>query len=185
MLAVVVSVGIGPAAWARQMSRECARPSEELSARVAAVQQRLMVAALTCNDVPAFNRFQRGYLQRLRQSDLRLQMFFRRIYGARGESRYYSFKTRLANDDSMLSIHNNPAYCKAANDAFAEMSAQDRPSLSEFVESVPIKDPGPVPSCSSVSVASEPIPSIVPTPNPLRVAALDRGHGGAVAQSQQ
>ncbi len=185
MLAVVVSVGIGPAAFARQMPQKCARPAEELSVRVAAVQQRLMVAALTCNDVADFNRFQRGYLERLRQSDQHLQMFFRRIYGARGESRYYSFKTRLANDDSMLSIHNNPAYCKAANDAFAAMKAQDRPSLSEFVEALPMKDPGPVPSCSSLSAAREPIPSIVPTPNPLRVAVLERAHGSAVTQSRQ
>ena len=185
MLAVVVSIGIGPAAWARQMPRTCARPSEELSVKVAAVQQRLMVAALTCNDIADFNRFQRGYLQRLRQSDLRLQMFFRRIYGARGETRYYSFKTRLANDDSMLSIHNNPAYCEAANQAFAAMRAQNRTSLSEFVESLPINDPGPVPSCSSVSAAREPIPSIVPTPNPLRMAALDGAQGGVTAQSRQ
>ena len=185
MLAVVVSIGMGPAAWARQMPGKCARPSEELSVKVAAVQQRLMVAALTCNDVADFNRFQRGYLQRLRQSDLHLQMFFRRIYGARGESRYYSFKTRLANDDSILSIHNNPAYCKAANQAFSAMKAQDHPSLSEFVESLPIHDPGPVPSCSSQSAAREPIPSIVPTPNPLRMATLDGAGSGTTTQSRQ
>jgi hypothetical protein len=167
------------------MSSKCAKPSEELSVRVAAVQQRLMVAALTCNDVADFNRFQRGYLQRLRQSDQRLQIFFRRLYGARGESLYYSFETRLANDDSMLSIHNNPAYCKAASQAFAVMEAQDRPSLSEFVEALPIKDPGPVPSCSSLRTAREPIPSIVPTPNPLRMAIVERGQGDTAAQARQ
>lgn len=149
------------------------------------MQQRLMVAALTCNDISDFNAFQRGYMQSLRQSDRQLLMFFRRIYGPRGESQYHSFKTRLANDDSMSSIHDNAGYCKAASAAFAAMRAQARPSLSGFVESLPIKNPGPVASCASLSAASEPIPSIIPTPNPLRVAALEaassvsHAHGGS------
>lgn len=178
MLAVVVSMGLGQTALARNSytSQKCARPAEETSLEVAAVQQQLMVAALTCNDVPSFNAFQNGYLSDLRSSDRQLMLFFHRLYGGRGESHYHAFKTRLANDDSMRSIQNNVGYCKAANAAFAAMKSPVRPSLSAFVEAIPVGDVGPVESCAALSAEREPIPAIVPLPNPMRLAALQGAH---------
>jgi hypothetical protein len=74
----------------------CARPDEVTAIQVAMIQQELMVAALTCNEVEHFNAFQTSFGSELRSSDGRLEHMFKRLYGAsRGEAEYHSFKTRL------------------------------------------------------------------------------------------
>src|SRR6476659_4820977 len=100
------------AADARRAGR-CAQAEEVTAVQTAAVQQELMVAALTCNEVRRFNAFQTGFGPELRTSDATLLRLFRRLYGPRrGEAAYHAFKTKLANDSEMRSIHNNPAYCQ-------------------------------------------------------------------------
>ena len=73
-----------------------------------------MVAALTCNQIEHFNAFQTSYGKELRRSDASLEHMFRRLYAGRGEAEYHAFKTRLANNSSIRSIHDNPSYCHDA-----------------------------------------------------------------------
>jgi len=160
---------------------KCARADEVSAIQAAAIQQQLMVAALTCNDVDSFNAFQTGYSADLRNSDARLLKMFHRLYGFRqGEEEYHSFKTRLANDSSIRSIHDNAAYCQQAGQVFAAALGPQRTTLANFVSSIQVDDESPVESCEltvampitgqgAVTMANV----VVPTPNPLRVAALE------------
>lgn len=156
---------------------KCAKPAEVTAIQAAAVQQELMVAALTCHDVPNFNSFQTSFNRELRSSDNTLLGMFHRLYGfRRGEVEYHAFKTRLANDSSMRAIHNSLEYCQEASTAFAAALAPDKPTLATFVEGVKVEDTSPVDSCE-IRVASglkgAAIPKIVPRPNPIRVAQAD------------
>jgi hypothetical protein len=148
---------------------------EVTAIQAAAIQQQLMVAALTCNEISRFNAFQTSYSQELRASDAALEKMFKRLFGAGGgEAQYHAFKTRLANNSSMRSISNNPDYCRVAGQVFDAALAGNKPTLADFVSGVPVSDPSPVDSCEiRVAVGligAKVAPNVVPKPNPLRVA---------------
>jgi hypothetical protein len=158
-------------------SSRCARPDELTAIQAATIQQELMVAALTCNEISRFNAFQTGYSKELRSSDGALQRMFQRLYGPRqGESEYHSFKTRLANNSSIRSIHSNPDFCREASQVFAAALGQDRPTLAGFVSGIEVFEESPISSCE-IKVAmglagAKTVPSVVPKPNPMRLATL-------------
>ena len=60
-------------AWAADI---CARAPDIVALQVAALQQQLMVAALTCDDVSLYNSFVITYQEELLASDEKLQAFF-------------------------------------------------------------------------------------------------------------
>jgi len=93
----------------------CARRDDRMAMRVAALQQELMVAALTCHAVARYNEFVRSYQPELWRSDDALKAYFIRASGS--EDEYHAFKTRLANQNSMRSIHDGN-YCIEASAAF-------------------------------------------------------------------
>ena len=107
----------------------CAGANDLAAFRTAAVQQQLMVAALTCHDVDAYNRFVLAYQPELQKSDADLKAYFVR----RGsEADYDTFKTKLANLSSLSDIANGPAYCANAGAAF-DMALRSHQALSSFV----------------------------------------------------
>jgi hypothetical protein len=107
----------------------CADATDMAAFRTAAVQQQLMVAALTCHDVEAYNRFVLAYQPELQKSDADLKAYF--IRGG-SEAAYDTFKTKLANLSSLSDIANGPAYCSNAAAAF-DMALKSRQALSSFV----------------------------------------------------
>jgi hypothetical protein len=158
-------------------SPRCAKPEEVTAIQAAMIQQELMVAALTCNEVEHFNAFQTSYGPELRSSDARLEKMFRRLYGgARGEAQYHSFKTRLANHSSMRSIRDNVSYCRDARSAFDAALVSAKPTLETFVAGVQVIEEPPVNSCQlRVRVGANSaafVPDVTPRPNPERVAKL-------------
>ncbi len=127
-----------------QAATQCAKTNEVTAIQASAIQQQLMVAALTCHQVANFNAFQIGFATELRRSDADLMKMFKRFYGgSRGEREYHAFKTRLANDSSMRSIHDNQGYCAAAEVVFAAALAAQKPTLVNFVSGVQIQESSP------------------------------------------
>ena len=184
--AIVLVAMAGGAADAASI--RCAKPPEVTAIQAAAIQQELMVAALTCNDVTNFNAFQTSYSSELRASDNTLLGMFHRLYGFRkGEVEYHAFKTRLANDSSMRSIHDNPNYCKEASLVFSSALAPEKPKLADFVAGVQVTDDdSPIDSCEirvATGLKGAAIPTIVPQPNPVRVAQLASAPAEPVASA--
>ena len=107
----------------------CATDTDLAAFRTAAVAQQLMVAALTCKDVEAYNRFVLAYRPELQKSDADLKAYF--VRGG-SEAAYDTFKTKLANLSSLSDIANGPAYCSNAAAAF-DMARKNRQSLDSFV----------------------------------------------------
>ena len=159
-LAAILMTGAAAA-----QSAKCAKTKEVSAIQTAAIQQELMVAALTCNEIARFNAFQTGFGPELRASDATLARMFKRLYGPRrGEAEYHAFKTRLANDSSMRSIHDNPGYCREAATIFSSALMPQRPRLEEFAATVPVVEHGPVDSCDlRVGVK---LPGAVPASTP-------------------
>ena len=142
----------GPALAAS--ASKCAKADEITSIQVAAVQQELMVAALTCDQITNFNAFQTGFGPELRASDETLHKMFKRSGGPRqGEAEFHAFKTRMANDSSIRSIHDNQGYCHEAASVFASALAPVKPTLAAFVSGITVQEESPVNSCD-IRVAS-------------------------------
>jgi hypothetical protein len=150
----------------------CANSDEVTAIQAAAIQQQLMVAALTCNQVDHFNSFQTSFGKELRRSDAALQHMFRRLYAGHGDAEYHAFKTRLANNSSIRSIHDNTGYCHDAGIVFEAALIQDKPTLASFVSGIEVTEQGPIGSCGmSVAVGFSGMPTVAPKPNPMRMAS--------------
>lgn len=115
-------------AWAEGF---CANPEERTALKVAALQQELMVAALSCSETRSYNRFVLAYRGDLQRSDAALQTYFLRRDPQRGMADYNAYKTRLANDASLRSLHDIDGYCMDARAAFdTALARRDRPLAS-------------------------------------------------------
>lgn len=114
-------------------SEYCAQPGEAAALKTAAIQQRLMVAALTCRQTHLYNRFVIAYRRDLRRSDATLQHYFVRHHGRRAGTRaYHAYKTKLANAASLESLHDIRAYCGDARAVF-HTALDSRRSLAQLV----------------------------------------------------
>ena len=123
-------------------SADCVGRDDLSALRTAAMQQELMVAALTCHDIQRYNRFVVSHQGELIDSDNRLKAFF---IQRGGEARYHTFKTELANDASLRSIRETDSFCA---DARARFDVAERPiSLAAFVSREPVSLGGPYRSC--------------------------------------
>jgi len=107
----------------------CATPVDVAAFRSAAIQQQLMVAALTCHQTDQYNRFIIAYRPELQRSDSDLKKYFIR---QGGEAGYDTFKTKLANLSSLSNIANASAYCDATAASF-DAALSSRQSLDDFV----------------------------------------------------
>jgi hypothetical protein len=102
---------------------------------------------------------------------------FKRVYGpVRGDAAYNLFKTDMASKAEIRRVHGVGDFCAAADAVFAAALGAEKPSLSAFVAGVEIADTeeSPVGHCDiRVAVTLQGAmgaPSVVPKPNPLRVA---------------
>ncbi len=128
----VACVVAGGTAWAAGPAK-CAKPEEMTAMQTAAVQQELMVAALSCNAITLYNAFVTGYQKELQASDKSLQRLFQRLHGKHGTEDYHSYKTKLANGSSIKSIQNITQFCADAQAAFATALGPAKSTLSSFV----------------------------------------------------
>jgi len=109
----------------------CAEPQDMSALQIAALQQQLMVAALTCHDVADYNRFVISHRPELRASDRALLRFFVRQGAQKGGDGYNAYKTKLANDSSLRSVRDGQ-FCPSADAAFTDARAF-KGSLAELV----------------------------------------------------
>ncbi len=147
----------------------CAQPRDMTALQVAALQQQLMVAALTCHDAADYNRFVLSHRRELQESDRALMSFFVRQDARKGSDDYNAYKTRLANDSSMRSVR-DPRFCRSANAVFAD-ALDRRGSLAELVSQQPSLIGTDYESCTPSG--REPVLMADATPNlPARHRAL-------------
>jgi hypothetical protein len=117
--------------------------------KTAALQQELMVAALSCHAVRAYNRFVRNHQAELLDSDAALMTYFARHDGDGGSAGYNAFKTELANAASLRSAEDTDAFCY---DADAEFDYVLRPaSLAAIVEGDRLIVPPSYPACRAAA----------------------------------
>ena len=136
LVALVTLAGTTGNAWARAA---CLKSRDAHALQTAAMQQRLMVAALTCQQAPLYNRFVITYRGELMRSDADLRRYFRHHGGMTG---YHAYKTKLANAASLESLHGIRHYCADANTVFHSALDTGKTSLTALVEQASGPEPG-------------------------------------------
>jgi hypothetical protein len=126
----------------------CADANQDLAPlKTAALQQELMVAALSCHAVRAYNRFVRNHQAELLDADGALLSYFAQRDGDGGTAGYNAFKTERANAASLRSAQDTEAFCY---DADAEFDYVLRPaSLAAIVEGDRLIVPVAYPACGA------------------------------------
>lgn len=134
----------------------CAAPKDYASLKLAALQQELMVAALTCHETHDYNRFVLGYRSQLQRSDHAMLVFFKKRDGARaGDAHYNAYKTKLANDAMLRENADSDGYCEAARSAF-DAAFANRGSLYKWVASQTVSVEIPYEDCSKEEAQATP-----------------------------
>jgi hypothetical protein len=141
--AVLAIAGVSANAWAGEA---CTAAPDIAALQTAAVQQRFMVAALTCGDVVLYNSFVGRYRRDLQQSDAKLLAYFQQANAAAGSADYNAYKTQLANIYSLRSEANKKAYCRNAEQAFERALAAGQ-SLEDVVSVQPVAIDRPLQAC--------------------------------------
>jgi hypothetical protein len=136
----------------------CANPADMYAVRAAAIQQNLMVAALSCHAIPDYNRFVTQYRSELQASDHQLEVFFQRLYGQSGTAKYHSFKTRLANASSLQSINKGLSYCEDAQATFDLALSRGRKSLTAFLSAQPTQAENNFSPCETITASAKQTP---------------------------
>jgi hypothetical protein len=132
----------------------CARPDEAMALKAAALQQELMVAALTCDDVGAYNHFVVSHQRELQESDAALLGYFQRASAHAGADNYNAYKTKLANVFSLASLREHHDYCYTADSAFNQAFGRGG-SLAMFIASEQVEAPRAYAACGDAGEQSE------------------------------
>ncbi len=137
-------------------AERCASPKDYASLKLAALQQQLMVAALTCHETRSYNRFVLGYRPQLQRSDHAMLAFFKKRDGARaGDAHYNAYKTKLANDAMLQENADSDGFCDQARAAF-QAAFENRGPLKNWVTSQRVSLEIPYEDCSNEEAAVTP-----------------------------
>jgi hypothetical protein len=147
-------------------AERCAKPDDVTAMQASAVQQQLMVSALSCDSIQLYNSFVTSYQPELYAADRALLKFFKRMKARGGEADYHAFKTRMANMSSQLSIRDIATFCATTKAAFALALGPTKSTLAAFVATQPIVESSDYATCD-IRVAGGMLPGaprMVPVP---------------------
>lgn len=156
----------------------CAKPEDITAMQADAVQQQLMVAALSCEAVPRYNAFVTAYQPELFAADKQLLRFFKRMKPRGGELDYHAFKTRMANMASTLSIHDINTFCANSRAAFDLALGPTKSTLAAFVATQPVVEESTYQSCE-FRIAGGIVPH---APKTVPVPVMKPGDGTDIVQ---
>jgi hypothetical protein len=147
----------------------CSAPKDISALKTAALQQRLMVAALSCRASASYNRFVVAHRDELQRSDADLKAYFIAENGEHGEAAYDAYKTRVANLAAHAPAVDNRAFCAATDREFDALSASPDGLIHALAA-----EPMPANVCKApVLAAAMPQPAPKAAPRPLQVAAAE------------
>ena len=120
-LALWALVPDGAGAATKPKAKICANDRDMAALNARVVQTELMVAALSCEEKPRYNKFASSYQDVLIARGGDLRAFFQRTMGSRGVTRMDALVTQLANDASKQSQMRADTYCQFAGDLFQKV----------------------------------------------------------------
>jgi hypothetical protein len=121
MITKLTAAALATSMLATQAWAGCMDATDKAALKIETLQQELMVAGLTCNDVNPYNAFVLANRPELIASDHDLQTFYTKLYSGGGTAQFQAVKTRLANHFSLDSLHDQNGFCRTAAMLFSNM----------------------------------------------------------------
>ena len=134
----------------------CATAEDMFAIRAAAVQQRLMVAALSCRATNLYQQFVGNYRKSLIDSDTALQNFFLRLNAQTGTADFHAFKTHLANAAAIQPSRDALKFCADAKVTFAAASKTN--DLKVFLAHQTTAEDNAFPRCGVLTASTNAVP---------------------------
>lgn len=125
--ALAMALMVGSAAAFENATR-----SERTALHVRQLQSDIMVAALSCDMRPRYNRIIRKLQPQLVHHGQALTQLFQRTYGAKAERELNRFVTAMANEASSRSISQGADYCRNSAALFRELESMDGASVGAY-----------------------------------------------------
>ncbi|MGB8273988.1 MAG: hypothetical protein WCF16_01820 [Alphaproteobacteria bacterium] len=127
----------------------CALADEKIALDTRTLQSELIVAALSCNEKARYGAFVKKFEQVLVANGDSLRQYFRRAYGAAGETHMNRLVTVLANGASARSMgQNNSVYCANEAALFTQVLALSPQELPVFVARLTFADDHGITPCT-------------------------------------
>lgn len=118
-LALACVIGLAAPA----VAQSCMRPSEVSAIQLRALQSRLMVGAIACQQQDAYNVFVRRHQGELGGAYRTAEGHFRRAHGAQGQRRWNSTDTDIAAQQSLEHTRQGSFFCRDTTSFFQEVGA--------------------------------------------------------------
>ena len=127
----------------------CTSPNDQAAFEVAALKSELSVLAVACEDDKDYNAFIERARAELVREDAVVNAWFKRTYGRAAQSRYDSYITLQANEQSVAGQHKGSDFCPRNKQEFTEVMAVPVASLPQYAAG---KDLFPIDlACTSVN----------------------------------
>ena len=102
---------------------QCADAADQQAFELVGLKTALMVVATTCDTTDKYNSFIRRYQGNMQETDRSLSSYFKRHYGARGQTEYDRYATDLANVQSRGGLGQGTDFCQRNGAMFDEVLA--------------------------------------------------------------
>ena len=99
---------------------------------IEALKSEMMVLATACHDDSQYNAFIERFHPELLANEHRLDEYFKRVYGRRGQAEHDSFITSLANAQSDEGLKQGTDFCPRNATLFEEAMVVTSPELPSF-----------------------------------------------------
>jgi hypothetical protein len=123
-------------------AQSCVQPPERTAFDIIALKSTLMVAALSCNQQPAYNKFMKRFQPGMLAEQHVMDGYFAHVYGLYSQMQEDSYVTTLANSQSEASISIGTAYCGDSVQLFKQVLAlKSQSDLVKFTAANPPVQP--------------------------------------------
>lgn len=149
------------------IAQSCLPPAERAAFDVRALQSKLMVVALACNQDAAYNNFVRRHQSDLAGAYRGVEGYFRRTAAGRHQRELDAFITQMANAHSQEQIRAGSQYCGMMAPLFPLAIAQPGvQALAAFSQERNVLNPLTAPDCAATPAAATPARAPARTPAP-------------------
>jgi hypothetical protein len=133
---------------------QCTDDHDQQAFEMVGLKTALMVVAMTCDTTDKYNSFIRRYQSSLQDTDKSLSGYFKRRYGARGQTEYDRYATDLANVQSRGGLGQGVDFCQRNATMFEEVQALK--TSADLPQYAAAKDliPDSLGSCPGVTTAA-------------------------------
>ncbi len=131
---------------------QCVRPGDYPAFDITALQNKLMVTALTCDARDKYDAFVMKYRPELASQNKALSNYFSRANSRRARQQQDDYMTQLSNSQSSTGLRQGTLYCQYNLGVFDEvMALRSSAELTDYAAGKSVMQPIPMSECGTAA----------------------------------